>query len=36
MALQCSAVRTRADPLRGVREQVRMLWEVVSYLRQLV
>lgn len=36
MTLQCSAVRTGADPSRGMQEQVRMLQEVVFYLTQLV
>ena len=36
MTLQCSAVRTGADPSRGMWEQVRMLQEVVFYLAQLV
>lgn len=36
MTLQCSAVRTRADPSRGMWEQMRMLQEVVFYLTPLL
>lgn len=36
MTLQCSVVRARADPSRGMREQMRMLQEVLFYLTQLV
>lgn len=36
MMVRCSVVRTRADPSRGMQEQMRMLQEVVFCLTQLV